>query len=142
MRDVIDYKLPLVGLAGFEDFYPREISGGMRNAPALARAIALDPEMLFFDEPSAGLDPISSQLPRRIDSCRSATLGATVVIVTHELASIFTYRHNSVFLDADTKTQARLGDPNHLLTASAHAKVRRFLGRGVEVGTTSGEALP
>ena len=90
-------KLALVGLAGFEDYYPSEISGGMRKRAGLARAMALDPEVLFFDEPSAGLDPISS---RRLDDLileLRDSLGATVVMVTHELPSIFAIANNSVF---------------------------------------------
>src|SRR5207237_9660280 len=102
--EVARLKLALVGLAGFEDHRPAEISGGMRKRAGLARAMALDPEILYFDEPSAGLDPLSS---RRLDDLileLRDSLGATVVVVTHELASIFTIGDNSVFLDADTKT--------------------------------------
>src|SRR5262244_397168 len=100
-RKVVSLKLALVGLAGFEAFYPSELSGGMQKRAGLARAMALDPNMLFFDEPSAGLDPISS---RRLDDLileLRDSLGATVVVVTHELASIFTIGTNSVLLDAD-----------------------------------------
>jgi phospholipid/cholesterol/gamma-HCH transport system ATP-binding protein len=130
MRDLIGYKLALVGLAGFEDFYPSEISGGMQKRAALARAIALDPELLFFDEPSAGLDPLSS---RRLDELIvqiRESMGGTVVIVTHELASIFSIATNSVFLDADTKTQLDYGDPRELVHHSRHDIVRQFLARG------------
>lgn len=130
MRDLIAYKLALVGLAGFEDYYPAEISGGMQKRAALARAIALDPELLFFDEPSAGLDPLSS---RRLDELIvqiRESMGGTVVIVTHELASIFTIATNSVFLDADSKTQLDYGDPRTLAQHSEHDVVRRFLARG------------
>ena len=130
MRDTIAYKLALVGLAGFEDYYPSEISGGMQKRAALARALALDPELLFFDEPSAGLDPLSSQrLDELIVQIRQS-MGATVVIVTHELASIFSIANNSVYLDADTKTQLDYGDPRELQMHSQHDVVRRFLSRG------------
>jgi phospholipid/cholesterol/gamma-HCH transport system ATP-binding protein len=130
MRDLIEYKLALVGLAGFENFYPSEISGGMQKRAALARAIALDPELLFFDEPSAGLDPLSSQrLDELIVQIRES-MGGTVVIVTHELASIFSIATNSVFLDAETKTQLDYGPPRELLQHSEHDIVRRFLARG------------
>jgi len=130
MRDMIAYKLALVGLAGFEEYYPSEISGGMQKRAALARAIALDPELLFFDEPSAGLDPLSSQrLDELIVQIRES-MGSTVVIVTHELASIFSIATNSVYLDANTKTQLDYGDPRALLRHSKHDVVRRFLGRG------------
>jgi phospholipid/cholesterol/gamma-HCH transport system ATP-binding protein len=130
MAELIDYKLSLVGLAGFQDYYPSEISGGMRKRAALARALALDPELLFFDEPSAGLDPLSSaRLDELILQIRDA-MGATVVIVTHELASIFTIATNAVFLDAESRTQLDYGDPRHLLHHSEHEMVRSFLARG------------
>ena len=130
IREQVALKLALVGLAGFEDFYPSEISGGMRKRAALARAIALDPEILFFDEPSAGLDPLSAKrLDDLIVELRDS-LGATVVVVTHELASIFAIGNNSVFLDADTRTMTAVGDPNVLREDTRNAKVRRFLLRG------------
>jgi phospholipid/cholesterol/gamma-HCH transport system ATP-binding protein len=129
-REMAALKLSLVGLAGFEDFYPSEISGGMRKRAALARAIALDPDILFFDEPSAGLDPISARLLDDLILELSGALGTTVVIVTHELASIFAVASNSVFLDADTKTMLATGDPKHLRDHSPDTRVQRFLLRG------------
>lgn len=131
IRELATYKLALVGLAGFEDYYPAEISGGMQKRAGLARAIALDPEILFFDEPSAGLDPLSSQLLDELIVEIRDSLGATVVVVTHELASIFAIANNSVFLDPETKTMMDCGDPKQLLKHSPHEKVRRFLQRGV-----------
>jgi len=122
--------LALVGLTGFEDFYPSEISGGMRKRAGLARAIALDPEILFFDEPSAGLDPISSKLLDDLILELRDSLGATVVVVTHELASIFAIGDNSVFLDADTKTMIAQGNPKMLRDECPDPKVRNFLLRG------------
>jgi len=130
IADIVAYKLALVGLGGFQEYYPSEISGGMQKRAALARAIALDPQILFFDEPSAGLDPISSQLLDELIVEMKESLGATVVIVTHELASIFAIATNSVFLDADSKTMIDYGDPRQLVTQSRHDKVRRFLSRG------------
>ena len=130
IRELAALKLALVGLAGFEDYYPSEISGGMQKRAGLARAMALDPEILFFDEPSAGLDPISS---RRLDELileLRESLGATVVIVTHELASIFAIGTNGVFLDADRKTIVARGNPRHLLDECEDPKVREFLSRG------------
>lgn len=130
IRELVSLKLALVGLAGFEEFYPSEISGGMRKRAGLARAMALDPEILFFDEPSAGLDPVSA---RRLDDLileLRESLGATVVVVTHELASIFAVGNNSVFLDPETRTMIAGGDPNQLLAESEDPRVRSFLTRG------------
>ena len=122
-------KLALVGLAGFERHYPSEISGGMKKRAGLARAMALDPEILFFDEPSAGLDPLSS---RRLDDLilelRDSS-GTTIVLVTHELASIFELGDNAVFLDAERKTMIAQGPPE-ALRRSEESKVRAFLERG------------
>ena len=130
IKELVSFKLSLVGLAGFEEFYPSEISGGMRKRAGLARAMALDPDILFFDEPSAGLDPISA---RRLDELileLRDSLGATVVVVTHELASIFAIGNNSVFLDAQTRTMTAVGDPNKLLHESTDPMIRSFLTRG------------
>ncbi|MFV8820048.1 ABC transporter ATP-binding protein [Haliea sp. E17] len=131
--DIIDYKLALVGLSGYQDYYPSEISGGMRKRAALARAIALDPEILFFDEPSAGLDPISSRLLDELIVQLQQSTGATVVMVTHELPSIFGIATNSVYLDAATKTMIAYGDPRELRDHSDQPVVRQFLAR--ESGT-------
>jgi phospholipid/cholesterol/gamma-HCH transport system ATP-binding protein len=132
IRELIALKLSLVGLSGFEDYYPSEISGGMKKRAGLARAMALDPEILFFDEPSAGLDPISANLLDELIIELRESLGATVVVVTHELASIFAIGNNSVFLDAETKTMIAGGDPKKLLAESQDPKVRAFLTRGKE----------
>jgi phospholipid/cholesterol/gamma-HCH transport system ATP-binding protein len=134
IREIAALKLALVGLKGFEDFYPSQISGGMQKRAGLARAIALDPEVLFFDEPSAGLDPISSRLLDDLILELRANLGATIVVVTHELASIFTIANNSVFLDAESRTQIATGDPHDLLAHSKDPRVRKFLTRGQEGG--------
>lgn len=131
IREVVDFKLSLVGLHGFGHRYPSELSGGMQKRAGLARAIALDPEILFFDEPSAGLDPLSS---RRLDDLilhlRDA-LGATVVVVTHELASIFAIADSALFLDGQTKRALCDGDPRKMKDdPSIDPKVRHFLQRG------------
>jgi phospholipid/cholesterol/gamma-HCH transport system ATP-binding protein len=129
-RDIVSLKLALVGLAGFEAYYPSEISGGMQKRAGLARAIALDPEILFFDEPSAGLDPVSAKrLDDLILSLRD-NLGATVVVVTHELASLFAIGTNSVFLDAESRTIIAGGNPKQLLIETTNPTVREFLTRG------------
>jgi phospholipid/cholesterol/gamma-HCH transport system ATP-binding protein len=130
VRDIASLKLSLVGLKGFEDYYPYEISGGMQKRAGLARAMALDPEILFFDEPSAGLDPISSQLLDELILELRDSLGATIVVVTHELASIFAIGTNSVFLDPETRTMVASGPPKELRDHSENPKVRRFLHRG------------
>jgi len=130
IREVAAYKLMLVGLAGFEDYYPNEISGGMKKRAGLARAMALDPDILFFDEPSAGLDPISAKLLDDLILELRESLGTTVVIVTHELASIFAIGNNSVFLDPVTKTQLATGNPNELRDSHPNFEVRNFLQRG------------
>ena len=130
IQEIVSLKLSLVGLQGFETFLPSEISGGMRKRAGLARAMALDPEILFFDEPSAGLDPINS---KRLDDLileLSDSLGTTIVIVTHELASIFAVGSNSVFLDAESKTMIASGNPRHILDTNRDPRVRKFLTRG------------
>ena len=128
--ELVSYKLALVGLAGYESYYPSEISGGMAKRAGLARAMALDPKILFFDEPSAGLDPLSA---KRLDDLilqLSQSLGATIVIVTHELESIFSIGSNGVFLDPVSKTQLDTGSPSEMLSSSSHQHVRQFLSRG------------
>ncbi|MCG6946270.1 MAG: ATP-binding cassette domain-containing protein [Deltaproteobacteria bacterium] len=128
--EIVSLKLSLVGLAGFEEFYPSEISGGMKKRAGLARAMALDPDILFFDEPSAGLDPISARLLDDLILELSESLGATIVVVTHELASIFAIGNNSVFLDVETRTMLASGDPKELVANPPDPKVYRFLTRG------------
>ncbi len=130
MKEIVSLKLSLVGLAGFEDYYPSEISGGMRKRAGLARAMALDPEILFFDEPSAGLDPVSAHLLDELILQLRDSLGATVVVVTHELASIFAIGNSSVFLDAETRTMTAGGHPKKLLEESTDPRVINFLTRG------------
>jgi len=131
-REIAALKLALVGLAGFEDYYPSQISGGMQKRAGLARAMALDPDILFFDEPSAGLDPISSRLLDELILELQSSLGTTAVVVTHELASIFTIGSNSVYLDIETRTISAEGNPRELRDSSPDPKVRRFLNREAE----------
>jgi len=123
------FKLALVGLPGVEQLYPASLSGGMRKRAALARALALDPEVLFLDEPSAGLDPLAS---RRLDelvlSLRDG-LGITVVIVTHELESLYRIADRMLFLDGEAHRPVALGAPAEVARSTASAKVRDFLSR-------------
>jgi len=129
VRDIVEFKLGLVGLDGYADFYPAQISGGMRKRAALARAMAMDPEILFFDEPSAGLDPVNS---RRLDELIlqiRESLGTTVIVVTHELPSIFAIADRAIFLDAERKTQSAIGPPRELLEDCGNLSVRQFLQR-------------
>lgn len=130
IRRLASLKLRLVGLGGVDEFYPSEISGGMRKRAGLARAIALDPQVLFFDEPSAGLDPVSSKLLDDLILEIRDSLGATIVVVTHELASIFSIGNNAVFLDNETKTMLATGDPHEMIEKSKNPKIIEFLTRG------------
>lgn len=130
IKELVSLKLALVGLSGFEDFYPSEISGGMKKRAGLARALALDPEIVYFDEPSAGLDPISSKLLDDLILEINKSLGTTIVVVTHELSSIFAIGQNSIFLDADVKGVTAMGNPLDLLKNPPNEKVYKFLTRG------------
>lgn len=131
IRELAELKLALVGLAGFEDYYPSEISGGMTKRAGLARALALDPDILFLDEPSAGLDPISASLLDELIQELRDTLGATFVIVSHELASIFNIGTNSIFLDVNTRTVIASGNPSQLVKDPHTSKeALLFLTRG------------
>jgi phospholipid/cholesterol/gamma-HCH transport system ATP-binding protein len=134
-RDILEiasFKLSLVGLAGFEDYFPSDISGGMRKRAGLARAIALDPDILFFDEPSAGLDPVSAKHLDELILELNRSLNATVILVTHELPSIFALANNSIFLDTATRTMGGRGDPKKMLSTSENPNVIQFLTRGGE----------
>ena len=132
IQEIVSLKLSLVGLEGHEDLYPSGISGGMCKRVSLARAIALDPGIIFFDEPSAGLDPINARkLDDLILELRDG-LGATIVVVSHELASIFAIGNNSVFLDEASKTMIATGDPKALLANSKDPRVIEFLTRGTK----------
>lgn len=130
IQEVVALKLALVGLAGFQDYYPSELSGGMQKRAGLARAMALDPSILFFDEPSAGLDPITSRLLDNLILHLRDYLGSTLVVVTHELSSILAIGNNSIFLDSETKTIIARGHPRQLLEQCENPKVRQFLTRG------------
>lgn len=130
IREIVALKLALVGLRGYEDFYPAELSGGMKKRAGLARAMALDPEILFFDEPSAGLDPVSSNLLDDLILEINRSLGTTIVVITHELSSIFAIGNNSIYLDAETKGISAKGDPHELLKNPPNQRVLSFLTGG------------
>jgi phospholipid/cholesterol/gamma-HCH transport system ATP-binding protein len=129
VKQVVSLKLSLVGLAGFEDFYPAQLSGGMQKRAGLARAMALDPEILFLDEPASGLDPISSRhLDELIVELRDS-LGTTIVIVSHELSSILSIGDSSIYLDPTVRTISASGPPRELLAHPPHERIREFLTR-------------
>lgn len=130
IRDIIALKLDLVGLGGFQNYYPAEISGGMKKRAGLARALALDPDIVFFDEPSAGLDPISSKNLDDLILQIKENMNTTIVMVTHELPSIFAIGTNSIYLDVDTKTVTAKGNPKELLKNPPNEKIEHFLTRG------------
>jgi len=138
--EVAALKLALVGLRGFEDYFPSEISGGMQKRAGLARAMALDPDILFLDEPSAGLDPITSRLLDELIVGLRDSLGATIVIVSHELASILSIGDDSIFLDTETRTLGAHGKPSELLEHCDNDNVRRFLTRSPENDASGGKA--
>lgn len=136
IREIVRYKLGLVGLSGFEDFYPSQLSGGMKKRAGLARALSLDPKILFFDEPSAGLDPITSRKLDDLITELKESLGMTFVVVSHELASIFDIADDAIFLDAKTKTLIDQGLPDFLLENSKYQQVIDFLRRRVSSDQT------
>jgi phospholipid/cholesterol/gamma-HCH transport system ATP-binding protein len=132
IQRIVSLKLALVGLRGFEDFSPHEISGGMQKRAALARAIALDPDVLFFDEPTSGLDPLSA---RRLDDLvlqLRDSLGTTIIVVSHDLESIFTIADRALYLDIETKTMTALGPPAELRRNPPNQQVYQFLTRSLD----------
>jgi phospholipid/cholesterol/gamma-HCH transport system ATP-binding protein len=132
IRELCELKLALVGLHEFADFYPDQISGGMMKRAGLARAMALDPEILFFDEPSSGLDPVNA---RRLDDLileLRDSLSATIVVVSHDLASIFTIANDAIFLDGEAQTITAHGAPHDLLAHPPNSRVHAFLTRNAK----------
>jgi phospholipid/cholesterol/gamma-HCH transport system ATP-binding protein len=141
-EEIVALKLAQVGLAGYEDYFPAEISGGMKKRAGLARALALDPSIVFLDEPSAGLDPITSlQLDELVQQIRE-TLGTTMVIVSHELASIYGIADRVIMLDRTTRGIIAEGDPRILRDRSADVRVQDFLNRRGGAHPPEGERKP
>ena len=130
IQDLVNFKLSLVGLGGYADFYPSEISGGMKKRAGLARAMALDPQILYLDEPSAGLDPVSSKLLDDLILELNQSLGTTFVFVSHELSSIFSIADNSIYLDKYTKSISATGKPTDILKNPPNERVLSFLTGG------------
>jgi len=126
---IVRAKLTLVGLEGSENKLPAELSGGMRKRAAIARAMAFEPNLIFLDEPSAGLDPVSAAELDDLILALNGGLGLTVVMVTHELESIFKVGKNCIMLDRETRSIIATGDPNRLRTESEDPRVRQFFNR-------------
>ena len=132
ISELASYKLALVGLSGFDDFYPSEISGGMKKRASLARALAMDPKIVYCDEPSAGLDPVSSKQLDDLIVELNQNLKTTFVIVSHELSSILSIGTNSIFLDRSYKNITALGNPKNLLATPPNKEIYKFLTRGTK----------
>jgi len=130
---IVRAKLALVGLEGTEDKLPAELSGGMRKRAAIARALAFEPHLVFLDEPSAGLDPISAAELDELILALNRGLGLTVVMVTHELESIFKVGKSCIMLDRVSRSIIARGEPSRLRTESQDPRVRQFFNRETSV---------
>lgn len=138
---VVQIKLAQVNLSGYGNYLPSELSGGMKKRAALARAMAMSPKILFFDEPAAGLDPISLAELDNLILYLNKTLGTTMVIVTHELSSIFTLAERVIMLDKEAKGIIAEGPPAELRDHSPDPQVRRFFHREPQMsGRNEGRA--
>ena len=133
INELVELKLAQVGLHGYKDFYPDELSGGMKKRAALARAMALDPEILYFDEPSSGLDPVSSRLLDELILEINANLKTTIVIISHDIDSILTIGNQAIYLDATSKTLAAQGNPKKWLKNPPTPAIADFFSRRTEI---------
>lgn len=131
ISDLIDMKLSSVGLSGFRDYLPSEVSGGMKKRAAIARAMALDPKILFLDEPSSGLDPISSAEIDELIKELNASLGITMVIISHDLSSIFNIADRVLLLDKSVRGKLAIGKPKDLKDSEI-LKVKNFFRRYID----------
>lgn len=127
---IVRMKLGMVNLSGYENHYPAELSGGMRKRGGLARAMVLDPHILFFDEPSAGLDPINSAELETLIRGINAGLGTTMVIVSHQVDLVLRVAHRILMLDRDARGIVAAGSPEELRKSATDPQVRKFLFRG------------
>jgi len=130
VETMVKMKLSLVNLDGYENYLPAELSGGMRKRAGLARAMALNPKILFFDEPSAGLDPVTSAELDGLIIHLNKAFGTTMVIVTHELQSIFSVANRVIMLDKHSKGMIAEGDPKYLKEHSQNSFVKEFFNPG------------
>jgi len=126
---IVKYKLALVGLKNVETLYPSELSGGMKKRAGLARALVLNPKIIFLDEPSSGLDPIASASLDELIIELNKVLGSTIIVITHDLQSIFKIAHRAILLEGTTKGIIAEGDPKYLKENSAHPFVKAFFNR-------------
>jgi phospholipid/cholesterol/gamma-HCH transport system ATP-binding protein len=127
--EIVELKLEQVGLAGFGHYMPAELSGGMRKRAGLARALALDPKLLFCDEPAAGLDPVTAADMDQLLVELNSSLGITMIVITHELASIHAISQRSIMLDRDAKGVIAIGSPGQLKSESTDPRVQAFFHR-------------
>ncbi|MFH1082707.1 MAG: ATP-binding cassette domain-containing protein [Pseudomonadota bacterium] len=132
VNTLVRMKLGLVNLEGYENHFPSELSGGMKKRAGLARAMALNPKILFFDEPSAGLDPVTSAGLDNLILFLNRSLGTTMVIVTHELQSIFAVAQRIIMLDKRARGIIAEGDPKYLRDHSQNQFVKQFFNRQAE----------